>query len=154
MFLQLLSTLLSVLSLSFPILQNYLPIGSLETRFVPPSIFGTTTASSASIVLSLIVVVRWSGTLFELTGKFSFDFAWFPKSKLTNYFLLSLYSSLTSSSSSRPRDGSETCFDSYRISRSRFDSAFVRTYESAFDWKLSRSKQRRFFDTQHVQSCC
>ncbi|GAA5975208.1 hypothetical protein JCM5350_000184 [Sporobolomyces pararoseus] len=68
MFLQLLSTLLSVLSLSFPILQNYAPIGSLGTPFVPPGIFGTTTASSASIVLSLIVVVRWSGTLFELTA--------------------------------------------------------------------------------------
>ncbi|GAA5953542.1 hypothetical protein JCM3765_005068 [Sporobolomyces pararoseus] len=69
MFLQLLSTLLSVLSLSFPILPNYLPIDPLGTRFISPSIFGTTTASSASIVLSLVVVVKWSGTLFELAAQ-------------------------------------------------------------------------------------
>ncbi|GAA5892503.1 uncharacterized protein JCM6883_007381 [Sporobolomyces salmoneus] len=61
---QLLSTILSILSISLPIVQNYLPLDSNGIRFVSPTVFGSTTTSSGSLVLSIFVLLRWLSALF------------------------------------------------------------------------------------------
>ncbi|GAA5880463.1 hypothetical protein JCM1840_003545 [Sporobolomyces johnsonii] len=66
--LQLLSAILSILSIAFPIHRNYEPLESDGSRFVAPSLFGTTTSPAGYVVLSLLILARWVGIIFELAS--------------------------------------------------------------------------------------
>ncbi|GAA5919423.1 hypothetical protein JCM1841_002379 [Sporobolomyces salmonicolor] len=66
--LQLLSALLSILSIAFPIHRNYEPLESNGSRFVAPSLLGTTTSPAGYVVLSLLILTRWVGVIFELAS--------------------------------------------------------------------------------------
>ncbi|GAA5889817.1 hypothetical protein JCM5296_002351 [Sporobolomyces johnsonii] len=66
--LQLLSSILSILSIAFPIHRDYKPLESDGSRFVAPSLFGTTTSPAGYVVLSLLILARWMGIIFELAS--------------------------------------------------------------------------------------
>ncbi|GAA5883862.1 hypothetical protein JCM16303_007422 [Sporobolomyces ruberrimus] len=58
--LQLLSALLSILSVSLPMISNYLPIDSSRAYYVSPSLFGSTTTPAGTVAVSIVVVLRWN----------------------------------------------------------------------------------------------
>ncbi|GAA6005039.1 hypothetical protein JCM11491_002317 [Sporobolomyces phaffii] len=65
---EVLSTLLSILTMSIPTIQNFVPINSTESRYIPPTVFGSTSTPGGSIALSIFIALKWSGSLFELSS--------------------------------------------------------------------------------------
>ncbi|GAA6061172.1 hypothetical protein JCM10212_005758 [Sporobolomyces blumeae] len=64
--LQLFSALLSILSISLPILPNYVALGSslaFDPLHVVPTVFGSTTSGGGAVALAVFTMMRWYGNL-------------------------------------------------------------------------------------------